>query len=123
VWAGNRSLLAAFDTSHQYGYFDGANLAAKIDTTDIEIAPGWQSKVTRARPLVDSSASTLAISSRDRLSQTNSFSSDQVQEPNGSCSLNSRGRYHRLRFKTASGESWNHFSGVDIEEFEALGTR
>jgi hypothetical protein len=123
VWAGNRSILAAFDTTHKYGYFDGSNLAAKIDTSDIEAIPGNQSSVTRARPLIDLSAATIATASRDAISGAVTFGSTQAQETNGSCALRSRGRYHRFRMQTAAAASWNQFSGIDIEEVQNAGKR
>jgi hypothetical protein len=121
VWQGNRSILAAFDTSHKYGYFDGANLPAKIDTTDMEIIPGTQSSLTRARPLVDLSTATLATASRDSIKDTVTYGTAQTQEANGSCPLRGRGRYHRVRFQSASGASWTQFSGIDVEQAAPVG--
>lgn len=123
VWSGNRSILAAFDASHKYGYFDGMNLAAKIDTTDLEVTPGFQSRLNRARPLIDLSTATLAVASRDKISSAVAFGSAQSQESNGSCALRAQGRYHRLRLEAPSGASWNQFSGIDIEEAAKLGRR
>lgn len=121
IWAGNRSILAAFDTSHRYGYFDGSSLAAKIDTSDFEPTAGRQSKLNRARPLIDLSGATLSSASRDKIADAVNFSVPQIQEANGSCPVRARGRYHRLRMQTASGSSWTQFSGVDLEEFKAVG--
>lgn len=121
VWSGNRSILAAFDTAHKYGYFDGASLPAKIDTQDIEAITNQQSRINRARPLIDLSTATLATASRDQVSSAVSFSVPQLQETNGSCALRARGRYHRLRLQTASGASWNQFSGIDFEDVKPVG--
>lgn len=121
AWSGNRSILAAFDTTHSYGYFDGANLAATVDTTDMELIPGSQTLLSRARPLVDSSGATLSSASRDTLSATPSFTLPQAQEVNGSVALRGRGRYHRIRMQIAAGEDWEQFSGIDVEEFARVG--
>jgi hypothetical protein len=115
AWQGGRSILAAFDTSHRYGYFDGTNLAAKIDTTDIEAIPGRQSKVNRIRPLIDSTAATIATASRDKISTTPSYSAALSQETNGTVATRMRGRYHRARLQTATGEVWTQFSGIDVD--------
>lgn len=123
IWTGNRSILSAFDTSHKFGYFDGSNLAAKIDTTDLEAIPGMQSKINRARPLIDLSSATLSTASRNSISDAVNFGMAQAQEANGSCPLRARGRYHRLRTQTTSGASWNQFSGVDVEEIQPAGIR
>lgn len=123
VWTGNRSVLAAFDTNHKYGFFDGPNLAAKIDTSDLEIAQGFQSSLKRVRPLIDLSTATIATSGRDKISSSSSFGTAVSQESDGSCALRSRGRYHRMRLQTASGDSWNQFSGFDITDASKLGKR
>lgn len=121
VWAGNRSILSAFDTAHKYGYFDGANLAAKIDTADFEPVAGRQTKINRARPLIDLSGATMSSASRDKISDAVNFTAAQAQEANGSCPLRARGRYHRLRVQTAAAASWNQFSGVDVEDGKPVG--
>jgi hypothetical protein len=126
VWAGGRSVLAAFDVNHKYGYFDGANLPATVDSTDFELAPGNQVTVHRARPLVDLSTATLAVAARDKISQSVVFGTAQAQEPNGSCSVPrpyNRGRYHRGRIQTQLGDVWSHISGIDLEEFDLEGSR
>lgn len=121
VWAGNRSVLAAFDTNHQFGYFDGLNMAAKIDTADFEPSAGRQTALNRVRPLIDSTSATVSCASRDNIAAALNYTPAQVQEPNGSCSLRGRGRYHRLRTQTAEGEVWNQCNGVDVEEFTPVG--
>ena len=123
VWLGNRSILAAFDVNHQYGYFDGPNLPAIVDTSDLEPIPGKQVLVSRGRPLIDLDSATIAGCARDKISPAVTFGVDQVQEPNGSCAMRTRGRYHRFRLKTAAGAVWSQFSGVDGEEFVAVGGR
>lgn len=121
AWSGNRSILAAFDSSHKYGYFDGANLAAKIDSSDFEPVRNAQSKVNRATPLIDSSTATLALASRDKLSNPVSYGSSVSQEYNGSCAVRGRGNYHRLRMQTAAGDSWNQYNGIDIDASAQVG--
>jgi hypothetical protein len=123
VWSGNRSILAAFDTTHKYGYFDGANLAASIATSDLELIPGQQSKLNRARPLIDLSTAKISTSARDTISGAASYSTAQSLEANGSCATRARGRYHRIKTTTQSGETWTQFSGVDVEEVQPVGKR
>ena len=120
VWLGGKSKLAAFDVNHQYGFFDGANLAATIDSTDIEPIPGQQSQLFRISPLVDSSLATCALASRNTINQAVVFGSDSAQEVNGSCAVNGRGRYHRIRIKVPYGTDWQQCSGVDLLELRAV---
>lgn len=119
----NRSVLAAFDTSHRYGYFNGVNLPATVSTSDFEPRQGSQTKVTRVRPLIDSKAATVASAGRDAISDAVVYGKEKRQEPNGSCSVNSRGRYHRTRVKTQLGDNWTQISGFDVESGAPVGKR
>lgn len=121
VWVGGRSVLSAFDSNHKFGYFDGSNLAAKVDTSDFEPFEGMQSTITRVRPLVDSSAATIAAFARDNISAAISFGTGIAQEANGSVCTRSRGRYHRFRLQTAAGTSFTHISGGQVEEAQVVG--
>jgi hypothetical protein len=121
AWLGNRSALSAFDNANKFGYFDGANLAAKIDSTDIELVPNRQTIINRIRPMIDLSTATIACSSRDKLSTATSYAAAQAQEANGTVPTRTRGRYHRVRMQTTSGDVWSHYSGVDIEEAATVG--
>lgn len=121
VWIGNRSKLAAFDVNHKYGFFDGANLAARVSTADMEGVATTQSKVQRVRPLIDTSLATVALASRDSLSQAIVYGTDQAQEVNGTCANRARGRYHRAVIKTPAGTNWNQLSGVDAEDVKPVG--
>ena len=123
IWSGGRSLLGGFDANHKYGFFDGSNLAATIDTTDFEPVPGSQASVSRVRPLVDSAAATVSGAGRDKIYQPFTFGLDQVQEPNGGCAVRIRGRYQRYRTKMPAGDGWTKFSGLDIEQASQVGTR
>lgn len=121
VWSGGLSVLSAFDTTHKFGYFNGPNMAAKVDTSDFEMFAGQQSVVNRVRPLVDSTGATIASCGRDTISAMPSYSTANAQEANGSVAVRSRGRYHRFRTATASGASFTHIGGVDVEDAQAVG--
>ena len=123
VWLGGRSLLGGVNSAHQFGYFDGPNLPATIDTSDLEVISGYQSSVSRVRPLIDLANPIVAGCGRDRISQTKVFGPYKGVETNGTASLRTRGRYHRYRVQTLLNDDWTQFSGVDIEEFARVGKR
>lgn len=122
VWTGGVSVLAGFDSSHKFGYFDGSNLAATVDTSDFEPVPGRQCKVNLVRPLVDVSSATMATAPRDKIADSLSFSTDQPLTRSGYSATRARGRYHRFRIKVPAAATWNHISGVDVQEAQPLGT-
>lgn len=121
VWTGGVSVLAGFDSSHKFGYFDGSNLAATVDTQDGELVPGRQCMVNFLRPLVDVSSATVATAARDRIADTVTYSSAVAIARAGTCPVRARGRYHRARIQVPAGASWTHISGVDTQEVQPLG--
>src|SRR6185295_18533662 len=57
IWTGSgRLLLAGFNTSHQSGYFDGAALAATLESGEVEINPGFNTMLRCVRPVIDGSS-------------------------------------------------------------------
>lgn len=123
VWSGGGSILSAFDNTHSFGYFDGANLAATVDTQDFEPVPGMQSLVSRVRPLADVSTATIATAARDRVADPISYSTASSMQTNGSVPVRARGRYHRQRVQIPAAAVWSYISGVDLEEVAPLGKR
>lgn len=123
VWAGGRAALAGFNTSHQFGYFDGAAMAAKISTSDGELVQGRQSLATRLRPLVDTTDATVRLASRNRVQDAVTYGDAKTIEDSGAVRTRNRGRYHRALIEVPSGSTWSHVSGVDVEEFQEMGGR
>jgi len=120
VWQGVRRSLAAVDSDHKLGYFSGEALPAKIDTENISLGPR-RTILTRVRPLIDNSSAKVAVCSRVRLSDSNTYTDLQAQEDDGSVAVDSEGRYHKVRVETTLGEEWSEMSGVDVEEYADSG--
>lgn len=121
VWTGGVSVLAGFDSSHKFGYFDGSNLAATVETSDAELVPGRQTMVNFLRPLVDVASATVATASRDRIADALSYSTAMGISRAGTCPVRARGRYHRCRISVPAAAVWSHISGVDVQDVQALG--
>jgi hypothetical protein len=114
-WTGGDRLLAAFNTSQQYGTFTGANLAATITTGSHELAKGFRARVQRVRPMVDGGAITTSVAGREDLQETQSFDTAADINDIGDTAQNNSGRYHDFRVSIAAGGSWNHAQGIDVE--------
>jgi hypothetical protein len=123
VWSGARSVLAAFDGSHKFGYFNGTNLAATVVTPDFQPSDTAQNLTSRARPLSDSTACTVSGSGRDRVMDTITYGSQVSMQTDGSVPLRVRGRYQRLKTQIAAAETWTNISGIEIEESVVNGRR
>jgi hypothetical protein len=109
-WAGGRLLFGGVRDA-KIVTFTGESSAAIIDTGDI--GNGLQSVVRLARPVIDGGSSTVAIASRDLLSDIISFGTASSPDEDNRVSLRSSGRYHRLRF-VPSGQ-WTTMAGTDID--------
>ena len=117
AYTGGELKLAAFDTDHKMGFFDGANMAATIDTALVDI--GRRAVVNKLHPLVGASLFILDedgdpilnedgdaiitgnvtgyLDSRPDLSGDADFGTGGVLNANGDVTIRGEGRYHRSR--------------------------
>ena len=115
VWDGGADVLAGFDNDNEMVYFDGANLAATIETGDFEHFKGHRTIIDKVSPKADGGTLSVSLAVRDRLNDTVTFGSAVTQNSDGVCPFESgnSGRYVRYRFQIASGGSWSHAEGFD----------
>jgi len=117
-----RLFLAAFTDDHKLGFFNGSNMAATVDTGEAQLTQGRRSLVTGVRPLVDGASASVALGTRNLLSDSVSFGTATAMNSNGLCPARKDGRFHRARITVAAGENYSHILGID-PEFKASGTR
>lgn len=116
VYTGGRLLLSAFNTSHRLCYFTGANLAATVDTTEVQPIPNQRALLTEAWPLVDGGTLSVTPITRNLPNEAVTVGSAVSQNAVGFCPLRVNARYHRLRLSVAAGGTWSHISGVNVPE-------
>ncbi|KKL57436.1 hypothetical protein LCGC14_2235430, partial [marine sediment metagenome] len=121
-WRGGDLLFGAFDTAHKLANFDGANLAATIETGEIELNPGFLSKLVKARPLIDGGTITAQVAGRNRLIDAVVFDAAENLDAIGEVGMLNESRYHRLRAKVAAGGTWQHAQGIQVQA-SSMGTR
>lgn len=92
--------------------FTGESMEAELETGDIEA--GGQSLISLARPQVDKGTGSVAISSRQLLSDTVTYGSLANADSDNRISLRSSGKYHRIKF-VPSGTQWKSAVAVDID--------
>jgi hypothetical protein len=122
VWAGiaNR-LIGGFDTTHKLGFFNGANLAATVDTTEAAPGNGRLVRIRSTRPLVDGGTPSIALGTRNMLMDPVAWGSAVAANSNGSCPLHTAARYIRGRITMPAGQSWTHMLGIDDLDFRPEG--
>lgn len=110
VFAGGQLLFAGVSGSKIIA-FSGQPKTAQITTGDINVG---RSTVILARPLVDGGSASVAVSSRDLLSEQVEFGSDVPADSENRVSLRSNGEYHRLRL-TPTGANWKTAFGLSVD--------
>ena len=119
IWKAGLFQLAAFNTSHKLGVFDGDTLSAVVETEEKQLLPSRRSIVSSVRPIVDGSCS-VSIGTRAKTTQSPTWVTAVTPDDTGKCDFRVNGRYHRFRI-TTTGE-YHNLQGVDIE-FSQAGDR
>ena len=112
-WQGGVVNFAGFDSDHKLIQFDGSNLAATLETGEIEPAPGARTTITMVRPLVDGT-STARVTSRLRLADSGTSTSYSSLRSNGDIPVRSSGRYHKIGVAISAATTWNDAQGIDL---------
>lgn len=110
VWAGGQ-LLAMGVREQKIVAISGAYKTAYVVTGDIDVG---RSVVTLAKPIVDNGSATVAVASRDLLTETVEFGTAVAADSENRVSLRSNGDYHRLKV-TPTGANWKTLIGVDVD--------
>lgn len=110
VFAGGQLLFAGV-AGQKIISFSGQPKTANITTGDIDIG---RSTVMLVKPIVDKGSASVAVSSRDLLSDQVEFGSDVPADAENRISLRSNGEYHRLRL-TPTGANWETAFGLEAE--------
>lgn len=114
AYAGGVPVLAAIDSSHVYGTFTGAPLAATLVTGDWQSKTGQRSYITGVRPLIDCPGVTVATGGRDQTgAHSVSWGADTGVGVDGACPQRADGRYVRYRMTTPANEAWTRAVGIE----------
>ena len=112
-WSGGQLLLGAIDSDYKAAIFSGTANEGEIETSEVELFPGFRSNVQSVRPIVDAEA-TVTVKTRDRLADTETESSSVSMNTTGINPVRQSGRYVKINVKTPSGVAWNNAQGIDI---------
>ena len=114
-------MVGAFDTTHKVGFFNGAALAATVETLEDAPGNGRLVRVRSARPLVDGAAASIALGTRNRQSDAVAWGPAVGANVLGACPMNIATRYLRGRITVPAGAVWTHLMGIDDLDFKAEG--
>ena len=95
-------------------YFNGPNLAATIETGVAQLhGEGLRQRVNGARPLVDTTAATLAVGRTETPGGTFAWTSDMATNRSGFVPVRRTGRFLRGRLKIPAATAWTHAQGLE----------
>ena len=94
-------------------FFSGTANEGEIETSEVELFPGFRSNIQSIRPIVDAQAS-VTIKTRDRLADNISESNEISMNSTGINPVRKSGRYVKINVKTPSGIPWSDAQGIDI---------
>lgn len=105
--------LSAVNSSHKLCFYTGANLEATIDTAEQALDGQRRVRVRGLRPLTDSANCYGSISSRERIQDTASYSTEQLVDARGLCPANVSTRLARGHIRIPAGETWSYAMGCE----------
>ena len=112
-WSGGQLFLGGIDSDYKAAIFSGTANEGEIETSEVELFPGFRSSIQSVRPIVDAEA-TVTIKTRDRLADSVTSSSEISMNDTGVNPVRQSGRYVKVNVKTPSGVAWNHAQGIDL---------
>jgi len=112
-WNGGQLLLGAIDSNYKAAIFSGTANQGEIETSEVELYPGFRSNIQSIRPIVDAQA-TVTIKTRDRLADSVVESSEISMNSTGINPVRQSGRYVKINVKTPSGVAWSDAQGIDL---------
>ena len=112
-WSGGQLFLGGIDSNYKAAIFSGTANEGELETSEIELFPGFRSSIQSIRPIVDAEA-TVTIKTRDRLADSVTSSSEISMNDTGVNPVRQSGRYVKVNVKTPSGVAWNHAQGIDL---------
>lgn len=121
-WAGGKSILAGFDSSHRLGFYSGTTLAGTLETGDLDIGEGRRIFVSGLRPVIDTGSVAAATGYRDAQSGSVAYTPATAPAADAFCPQRIAARFARARIEIAAGATWSHLSGFEPRT-RAEGTR
>lgn len=117
-WITGEFVIGAFNSNHRLSLFNGSAMAAVVETGEIQFnrAVDGLTYVTGVRPVAEgySASLTLAVATRDVLTQSASFAAAVSPNSTGYAEVRSTARFHRFRMTTTNNTSFDHLQGVDV---------
>jgi hypothetical protein len=113
IWAGNgKPALAAFNSSHQLGFFTGSNMAAQLETGDAD-GQGRRFFVRGYRPIVSGATATVTakLGYRETQNESVTYGSSTSLNRMKVAPMRKNTRHPRFVTDIAAASDWTHANG------------
>lgn len=112
-WQGGKKMLAGFDSSYRFGFFDGPNMEATVETADASLATGRRAFVNGFRPVTDAATVYGTVAGMDTHGGTQTWNGEAAMNRNGLIPARKDARLHRFRLRIPAGTYWNDLHGIE----------
>jgi len=112
-WSGGNTILGVFGGDNFLSGLIGTTLETVFETADGQLTPDGRSHLSGVTPVINASQIFARIGSREKISDSIIFTSEEAMESTGQIPLISSGRYQRVRFRIPAGVGWNLAQGFD----------
>lgn len=115
-WKGGRPFVGGFNSDHEYGAFEGDNLAARLETGDYY--QNQRLRTTGIIPVIEASSAlsgnvTASIGYRNIPQGTPTYTTATTIAANGACPQLISAKYQRARINISAGVDWEKAVGAD----------
>lgn len=112
AYQGGRPLFSSFDTDHKFGFFDGDNLEAVLETGEFLNEEGGRSFITGVMGVTDALTFTTQVGERETQSGTVTWDAAISADGDRFCGHLIDTPHPRVRMTIAAAQSWTHASGI-----------
>lgn len=120
VWQGGAPYLAAFDSAHKLAFFSGSNMAATVQTGQLQLIPGKRAFVNGFRLDGDAEAATGRIATAESQQAAEVWTAASTINAQGFIPCRASSRLHRFEVSVPAGETWQHLRGVTHDEGDVV---
>ena len=108
--------LAGFDSDNKLGFFNGASLAATLDTGIVKLNKRGRSQVNRTRVNTDADGATVSLATVENYAAIPDFQSAVSKSSrSGTYPLRGDAELHKFRLNIPAAEDWTHASAFEPE--------
>lgn len=112
IFQGGVVYMAGFDADNKHGYFTGTALDGEIQTGEVRLSAGRNSRVTAVEPILEGNCS-IQLGYRQTKQDDVTWTSSVEANSYGICNFNIEARYHRAKILLTG--DWDKMQGLEIE--------